>query len=235
MLTDDRELLEAFRRGDKDALVTVYRAYAPVVGRVLAAGFTFESQGRSCHFRGLRSAFDREDRLQDVFTRAFAERARLAYDGLTPYQAYLLKIARNLVIDEFRAKKRALVEYFDEAPEQAEASSDGVGEPLHGLAGVSGSPEADARTAETLALLERFRGSLGERERAILTLRFRDGLDHAQIEARTGLSPSRIKTSESRIRRRFFRFMKQHGYFDGYEQDERGWLRTLAGRSRGLL
>lgn len=232
MLPEDRQLMDAFRRGEPAALVAVYRAYAPVVSRVLTSGFSFESQGRQCRFRGLRSAFDLEDRLQEVFARAFTERARLAYDGITPYRAYLIRIARNLVIDEFRAKKNALLDFFEETPEAAGPESSGVAEPLHGLAGVSGSPEADTETAQTLALIERFRASLGPREQKVLELRFRDGLEQAEIGTQIGLSPSRVKTSEQRIRRRFFRFMKQHGYFDGYEQDERGWIRALVGRRR---
>ena len=226
-LPEDRALLDAFRHGQHEALVQVYQHYAPIVAGVLKAGFMFESQGRRCRFRGLSSAFDVEDRLQEVFARAFVERARLAYDGLAPYQAYIVRIARNLVIDDFRSKKQALIEYFEELPEALSEGLSVASEPLHGLLDTSGDPEVDATARETLTLVEAFITTLAPRERRVLELRFRQGLDQHEIVAQTGLSPSRVKTSELRIRRQFFGFMKRNGYFAGYRLDQRGWLRAL--------
>lgn len=41
--------------------------------------------------------------MQDIFARAFAPKARLAYDGVRPYGAYVKRIAKNLMIDRARA------------------------------------------------------------------------------------------------------------------------------------
>ncbi len=229
LLVEDRMLLDAFRRGDEGALVRVYRHYAGLVAEVLVSGFVFESRGRRCRFRGTTSTFDLEDRLQEVFARAFSERARLSYDGVSPYRGYILRIARNLVIDDFRSKERTLIEYAYEPLETAELEiKQGLVDPLTGLADVTGQPEVDAAAQQTLQLVLSFAESLPPRERTVLQLRFRDGLDLEQIAAQTNLSPSRIKTSEQRIRRQFFRYMKRHGYFDGYKQDRKGWLRFWA-------
>ena len=46
------------------------------------------------------------DLVQEVFLRAFDERARLGYDGLRPYRPYLLRIAKNLRIDTARRDGR---------------------------------------------------------------------------------------------------------------------------------
>lgn len=227
-LPEDRKLLDAFRRGRKEAMREVYRAYAPVVGRVLRFGFVFSSQGRRCRFRGLSSAFDVEDRLQEVFARAFSERARQGYDGVSDYQAYILRIARNLVIDDYRSRRQALLEYFEEVPEEVQDRPFAVAtEPLEGIGIRSGQPEADARAEELVRLVAAFADGLPDRERQVLDLRFRVGLEQQEIASRTGLSSSRIKTSELRIRREFFRFMKRNGYFEGYRQNESGWLRAL--------
>src|SRR5262245_19722724 len=118
LLVENRALLDGFRKGDRSALERVYAAYARDVAQQLKRGFTFQSGGRSCRFHGPPSAADLEDRVHDVFVRAFSDGARLAYDGLTPYKNYLYTVARNLVIDDFRKKERALVEYSVDVSEQ---------------------------------------------------------------------------------------------------------------------
>ena len=226
-LEHDRELLDRYRRGERAALALIFRAYAPEVARALRRGFRFETQGRRCAFHGTRSAFDLEDRLHDVFVRAFGESARLGYDGITPFGVYLKSIMRNLVIDDFRRKERALVDYsFEEA--EAAAPAEQHGEPLSGLVTPSGAPEQDAAGAELLALVERFERSLDERDGTVYRLRYVSELEHHDVAARTGLSESKVKTSEKRIRLAFFSFMRGHGYFSGYEQEPKsGWLRRL--------
>ena len=233
-MVEDRSLLEGFRRGEPAALVRVYRQYATRVAGLMRGGFGFESGGRRCQFHGTRSAFDLEDRVQEVFARAFSERARMAYDGLSSYETYLLAIARNLIIDDFRKKERALVEYSMEVPEPAPMHRLGAAsDPLLGHLSPSGDPHDDLGRAELMGLVRRFAQQLPDREQQIYQLRFVDELDHRDIAARTGLSASKIKTSEQRIRARFFEFMQGHGYFANYVQQERGWLRWVRSFGRG--
>jgi len=163
----------------------------------------------------------------------FSDRARSNYDGLTPFATYLRTIMKNLVIDDFRRKERALVEYSVdddgvELPEAHEAPEPSAGrDPFAGRAEPTGQPDADQGHAELLELVHRFKTGLGARERRVYELRFEQELEHEQISDRTGLSPSKIKTSEQRIRTGFFRFMHRHGYFQGYRQERRGWLQLL--------
>lgn len=49
---------------------------------------------------------DLEVLVQNTFVRAFSPSARAAYDGLRPFGSYLVTIARNLLIDEARARNR---------------------------------------------------------------------------------------------------------------------------------
>lgn len=225
-LENDRALLERYRLGEPRALEAIFRAYAPGVATTLRRGFTFESQGRRCSFHGTKSSFDLEDRLHDVFARAFGEQARLGYDGITPFQAYLKSITRNLIIDDFRRKERALVEYSIDA--DAPSSTEHASEPLSGALGMSGDPEHDVANAELIALVARFERSLDPREGDIYQLRYVHELEHADIALKTGLSESKVKTSEKRIRIKFYDFMRRNGYFSGYEQEEKsGWLKLL--------
>ncbi|MEQ8276348.1 MAG: RNA polymerase sigma factor [Deltaproteobacteria bacterium] len=221
-LEEDRKLLDGFRRGDRDALSAVFTCYAPRVAQVLRHGFTFQSGGRTCRFRGASSTFDLEDRLHDVFARAFSDRARSGYDGLTPYERYIATIAKNLVIDDFRRKERALVDYdlLDDAPHDVDFSQP-----------IAPARPADAEDAaadrELEALVGRFVDGLDAREREVYELRFLAGLQHKEIAERTGLSESKIKTSERRIRTNFFRMLKKNGYLTGYRNTGAGWLRSV--------
>jgi RNA polymerase sigma-70 factor (ECF subfamily) len=221
-LEEDRALLEAFRRGEPDALSAVFTQYGPGVAKILRHGFTFQSGGRNCRYRGARADFDLEDRLHDTFVRAFSERSRQSYDGLTPYDRYVAAIARNLVIDDFRKKENALVDY---------AYLDDVAVAVDDTSAIAPDKPKDAEAIvadkELGELVERFKASLKAREREVYDLRFDQGLLHKEIAERTGLSESKIKTSEQRIRKRFFGFMKKHGYFTGYAKSGRGWLRSL--------
>jgi RNA polymerase sigma factor (sigma-70 family) len=227
-LEDDRRALDGFRRGDRRVLEALYRTHAPDIARLLRFGFAFSSGGRDCRFHGVRSEFDLEDRLQEVFARAFSERARLGYDGLTPFGAYVRTIARNLVIDDFRRKEQVLVEYsIDRSEAEPEAPPRGASEPFLGQLATSGRPELDRNQAELLELVAAFKATLSRRERQVYELRFERELEHDQITTESGLSASKVKTSEQRIRTAFFRFMRRHGYFRGYVQERRGWLRPL--------
>lgn len=228
LFIEDRQLLDGFRRGDQQALAKVYRHYAPAVAGFLRAGFSFDSGGRRCRFHGARSQFELEDRLHDVFGRAFSESARLGYDGLSPYKSYLFTITRNLIIDDFRKKEHALLEYSFEAVEEAVQPTGGTAtDPTRGLLALSGDPRHDAENAQLLALVNEWKKGLPTREQEVYRLRFEEELEHKDIADRTGLSASKVKTSEQRIREGFFDFMQRHGYFDGYVKEGRGWLRFL--------
>ena len=229
LLPEDRKLLTAFRAGDREALERVYSAYVESVTRLLRFGFSFNSGGRRCCFQGCRNEFDLEDRVHTVFLKAFSDRARLSYDGLSSYKGYLLTIARNIVIDDFRRKENTLMEYVieevrDQRPSRMEYSAT---DPIGGDVALSGQPALDAEVSDVTRLVQLFRERLSTREQQIFTLRYERELDHQEIIDRLGLSPSQIKTSERRIREAFFAFMRKHGFFTGYESKRGGWLRPL--------
>src|SRR5258706_14257303 len=49
---------------------------------------------------------DCEDLVQEIFVRAFSDRARLAFDGVRDYRPFLFTIARNVVTDWARKRRR---------------------------------------------------------------------------------------------------------------------------------
>src|SRR5437763_656168 len=104
LLVERRELLDRFRVGQQSALAEVYRHYRPELVAFLSRGFSFRSGERTLSFRGYTQPYDLNNAVQETFARAFKESARLGYDGLRSYKWYLLTIARNFVIDEFRQR-----------------------------------------------------------------------------------------------------------------------------------
>jgi RNA polymerase sigma-70 factor (ECF subfamily) len=111
-----------------------------------------------------------EDAVSRVFERALD--AWDAYDpARAPVDAWLFAIARNAVLDHFRASGRAAL------PLEA------AGDPAGGDAPAGEALERDESLRQLAAALER----LGEREREVLALRFGAGMSHGQIAEHLGI------------------------------------------------
>jgi RNA polymerase sigma factor (sigma-70 family) len=213
-LVEDRELLDAFRRGERPALEEVYREYLRPLYSLFSAGFSFDSGGRRHLFKPLTHPAEREDAVQEVFLRAFSPSARLAYDGVNPYRNYLFTIARNLVIDRFRARERNETSPLEPAEPSAE---EGPARPDEGL------------DQEELALhCSAFLASLEPVERKLFEARFREGLSIEVTARELKLSEHQVKRGEKALKKRFFLAMKQQGFFEGFRYG-RGGLEKLAG------
>lgn len=223
LLIERRELLDRFKRGERRALEEVYRHYAPDVAAFLQRGFTFSSAGRSLRFSGYAQPFDLDNALQETFVRAFKESARLGYDGLHPYKSYLLAIARNLVLDEFRNREVAMSPFIDrldsgggsDAPAaEGEEAAPSVAVGDAPSAGVSA--EQEFLRHELGRLYAAFVARLDDRDRTFFRSRFEE--QRTQIEAGTacGLSHMQARTLEKKLRRAFLEFMQTNGYLEAY-------------------
>ena len=236
-LEEDRPLLDAFRRGERDALDRVYRTYAEEIASILVHGFAFSSAGRSARFHGLTSRFDIEDLLQEVFTRAFTERARLGYDGLRPYGGYLAGIAKAAVIDRLRSHARWQRRFLlDDGSADAALPHDAghASDPLEGDIAPTGDPSRDLENAELAALLAEIQASLAPEEAEVFRLRFREGKSLTEVERETGRSPSRVKTLERKLRQRLLDRIWAAGYLHG-ERGKEGWIARLLAPDEGKV
>jgi RNA polymerase sigma-70 factor (ECF subfamily) len=101
------DLLGRFRNGERQALECVYWAYVERVEAVFRRGFHLMRPEQAIHVIGLNRE-ELADAVQETFTRAFAERARLAYDGIRDYGPFVVTIARNLLLDLARKRGREL-------------------------------------------------------------------------------------------------------------------------------
>jgi RNA polymerase sigma factor (sigma-70 family) len=208
ILSEDRALLDRFRRGERDALGRVFSHYAPHVASLLKSGFGFNAGNQRIRFGGYGRVFELEDALQETFKRAFSERARMSYDGLRPYAGYIAVIARNLVIDQYTSRRRELLHFTFDDSDSPELDDSG--------AVAIARPEREALDSELRTLVASFRADLDEREQTVFTLRFDEGLSHAAITEQTGLSASQLKTTEAKLRTSLLKHLKRHGYLDGH-------------------
>lgn len=202
-LAQNRDRLEGFRSGEPVVLAQVYRHYAGEVAKVLSYGFSFKSAGQACRFHGFTSPFELDDALQETFTKAFAEPARLAYDGLRPYNQYLLTIARNLVIDRMRKLARAPRLFSVGESEDSLQQTDS--EP-------AASPEELAAKRQLNNIIKDFADGLGETERRLFQLRFYETRPRPQVAELLGLSEMQIRTREQKIRKLLLRRLSGSGY-----------------------
>ena len=197
-LCGNRTLLDAFRRGDREALAQVYDHYYPAVVELATRGFSFESGGGWYRFRGAMSAADLFDLVHDVFTAVFEERARLGYSGTSPYGAYLAQVTRNRIISRLRADQRTRVE----------GEGDGGGE---GAPSAAPSPEEELMLRQAQDTVKAFLAGQSETMRALARLRFGEDLSQEEAAAALGLTRKKVRRLEDELRRGLVRHLRGKG------------------------
>lgn len=181
-LRDQPVLVRSFRQGERPALAAIYRHYLEKVLALIRSGFLLPGPPPA-RIPGEREPSAQLDFAQDVFLRAFSERARLSYDGLRPYGPYLLRIARNLRIDQHRKRSREVSS--EDLPETANADARDEAEELHWR----------TLSEATSAYLE----TLDEEARTFVHLRFEEELSQSEVGERMGSGRRRVRTLEKRI------------------------------------
>lgn len=189
-LSQDRELLRAFRDGDPAALQRVYFDHARGLERRLRAGLV---RG-NVRMPALSDA-DVRDVLQEVFIRAFSAQSRRRYDGLRPFETWLRTIARNLLID--RARKKGLP--------RAEA------EALDFVADEHANTEQNLLDAELRAATAKYVASLDPEQRRFVELRFEQERSQDDVARTMDLTRRRIRTLEKRVHAGLRAFLEERG------------------------
>jgi RNA polymerase sigma-70 factor, ECF subfamily len=193
IFADNRELLDRFRRGDRDALTKVYYRYVDDVATLARRGFTMESSGH-VYVRGLEADGEREI-VQETFLKAFAEKARHAYDGVSPYRPYLMRITKNLMIDRYRAAQHART--------AVTADDAGVGDidqflTLNAELAVGSEPE-DLDWKTLRGATNEYVATLDDESRRLVTLRFIEERSQDETAAAMSCSRRRVRTVEERV------------------------------------
>ena len=181
--------LEAFRRGDATVLEQVYWHHVDYVERIVRHGLASWRQSE-----GGGPPRDADDLLQDIFARAFSPAARQSFDGRREFRPYLAAIARNVLIDLFRASRIDDRLVYDELPENEVAVDD---------------PQwAEPRL---LAIVKDYVAHLPPELEGVYHQRYVLGVSQ-EIAARSlSLTRQRLRTLERKLRARLARELKRAG------------------------
>ena len=161
----DRDLVDAARRGDREAFRTLFerynrRAYA------LALGV-------------LRQPDDALDVVQDAFIKAHKHLDR--FEGSSSFYTWLYRIVMNLAIDQLRKRKRTT-----ELTEEAEEAEGGLASRL------LGNPGRALIDKEIRARIDAALTALSDNHRAVLVMRELEGLSYDEMAAVMGCSKGTI-------------------------------------------
>ena len=201
VFTNNRPLLDAFRRGERAALAQVYFHFVDDVAALVWHGFGITAKG--LHIPGERDPDRQADVIQEVFARAFSASARQAYDGVRPYRPYLLRIAKNLLVDRLRGGAAAMQQRG--APIDIERVID-ENAPLG-----SGQRDDELYDQELSARAREYVATLAEEMRTLVTLRFELDLSQVDVAERMGKTRRRVRTLEGRVLRGLRTFLRQRG------------------------
>lgn len=97
-----KDLISAAKLGDQKAFAALYREYLPMVHRYVSSKVT--------------GAAKAEDLVAEVFVRALKYIARYEFRGIE-FSAWLVRIARNLILDQAKSGYATLEVLHDETPE----------------------------------------------------------------------------------------------------------------------
>lgn len=169
----DAELARRCRRGDPGAWRALVERFTPLVYRLAV--------------RMLRDGAEAEDVSQEVFLKM--HRSFGQYDPTRPLAPWVARTAYN-----------ACLRRLERAPRRGVTDGDDA---LHAVADEQArSPEEDAATSEAAALVLRALHDLSAQDRALLDLRYREGLSDTEVAEATGMPVNTVKTRIFRARGR---------------------------------
>lgn len=224
-LAKNKDLLERFKRGDRDALEEVYRHYAPGVTSFLRKGFTFRSGKGHYYFKGIQDLSELKASVQEVFRRALEDKARTSYNGINSFTNWVLAIGRNMVINRFRNREIAFSDYISPSDDRSHLTfmDDEVSEEFTGV--LYGRPsrmqDVTVESTELKGLIDKFMAQLTEHDRMLLVYRFAEGKGQEETAELLGSTRMKVRTSESKLRNRLRAYLRHSGYIDHFPLGEK--------------
>ena len=190
----NRPLLDAFRAGDRQALEVVYMFYVDAVFNLVRFGFLLADGKRVV---GTTRPDMQRELVHDVFVRAFAERARISYDGLRPYRPFLLRLARNVIIDAWRRRGLTLADPADVEELATETPTDD-----------------DLDWQRLTHATRTWSATLDDECKRFVALRFEEGLGQRDVAKSMGATRRRVRTLETVVRRGLLAHLTRLGLAD---------------------
>jgi RNA polymerase sigma-70 factor (ECF subfamily) len=164
---DERQLVERAQHGDRDALEQLYLLHFDRIYSYLRVS--------------VGNRHDAEELTTQTFLRMLESIGRFRWQS-APFSAWLFRIAHNLTVDHFRARRRELVE--DEVPEPlGEEESSAEEQALDSMA-----------QAGMLGLIE----ELSAEQRQVLALKFVFGFGNPESAGILGKTEGAVKSLQHR-------------------------------------
>ncbi len=191
LLSTSPELLDAFRKGRRDAMRAVFEAYEPLVRCIAVQGFD--------GFGGYRSAADVDDAVASVFAAAFEPGTRQRYDPATPYFSFLGGISRNTIRGLLRKSGK-------EVPLPVDEHADHLAGPE------SWEPETLNELCERSVMAQRFHQHLADPFlQAVACETLANGLSEQAAAEQLNVTRHQIRKALETIRKRIHSFLKKEG------------------------
>jgi RNA polymerase sigma-70 factor (ECF subfamily) len=157
---DDHELVDAARRGDRDAFRTLFERY--------------HRRAYALAFGVLRHPDDALDVVQDAFIKAHKYLDK--FEGTSSFYTWLYRIVMNLAIDHLRKHRRVKPVELDEQHLEEAAGDDAL---LPRILG--GNPGRALMDKEIRARIDQALGQLSDNHRAVLVMRELEGLSYEEM------------------------------------------------------
>ncbi|MBQ9079696.1 MAG: sigma-70 family RNA polymerase sigma factor [Clostridia bacterium] len=190
----DNEILSALMRraasGDDAAFEAIVRHFEKIV-------YAFALQS-------LRRREDAEDATQEIFLKLW--RGRQNWRGEAAVKTYIMRIARNTVIDIIRKRQARNTDSL------TEDDDDSGGE--HDIPDTSNDPAAEYALREQIAEVRRAIDALPPDHREIIILRDINRLSYSEIADTTGLEIGTVKSRLCRAREKLREILKTRNIFE---------------------
>ncbi len=191
----DQELIQKIAKGDSRAFESLFKKYGDLV-------FGVSKKLTRNHSKA-------EDMTQQTWMKVLTEAKNFSPDFTSPnsVKSWILRINRNLIIDQFRYEKRWSSVDIEEQFDLADDSESQI----EILVGVEKKAEFDE------AFLQ-----LDERERVILTMTIVDEKQYAEIARELSISVAAIKTIVFRAKDKLSRLVGSRGSSSGSKKKSAG-------------
>ncbi|MEZ4360313.1 MAG: sigma-70 family RNA polymerase sigma factor [Kofleriaceae bacterium] len=179
---NDRELVSAAQRGDREAFRALFERY--------------QRRAYGLAYGVLRNSDDAMDVVQDAFIKA--HRYLDKFEGTSSFFTWLYRIVMNLAIDHIRKRQRRQAVDFTDATvsEQTQVSEESL---LPRILG--GNPGRALQDKEIRARIELALTELSENHRAVLVMREVEGLSYEEMAEVMGCSKGTIMSRLFHARR----------------------------------
>lgn len=160
---DDRELVSAAQRGDREAFRQLFERY--------------QRRAYGLAYGVLRNSDDAMDVVQDAFIKA--HRYLDKFEGTSSFFTWLYRIVMNLAIDHIRKHRRQKPVDFTDAALSEQAGQVAEESLLPKILG--GNPGRALQDKEIRGRIEQALGELSENHRAVLVMREVEGLSYEEM------------------------------------------------------